>query len=230
MAGGFYNTPEGEIVACPYQCTYCWARKLINQKKMKKYTGPYRVEPKELKRIFKPNDFIFVQDMSDIGAPNIDKRIIFDILSWVGSQPCPMLLLTKNPWFYNKYFYYLPKNAILGATIESDLPGVRRFSKAPEPEDRLIEMYMLHLKQWELGRPRRLFISIEPIMDFSDDFISRIKEIKPWGVAVGYDNYNNNLPEPPLAKTEALITDLEGFTDVYRKTIREPIISKGERT
>ena len=42
------------------------------------------------------------------------------------------------------------------------------------------------------------------------------------GVAVGYDNYNNLLPEPREAETEEFIRQLEdaGIT-VYRKTIRE---------
>jgi len=235
MAGGSYNTPDGKIVACPYECTYCWARKLINKNKTdksalrRKYVGPYRVEPKELKRIFKPEDFVFVQDMSDIGAPMIEKWVIFDILSWVGSQPCPMLLLTKNPAFYNKYINYLPLNAVLGATIESDLPGVRRFSKSPPPEDRLNEMVRLHLRLLGLGRPRRLFVSVEPIMEFSENFVDELRKIKPWSIAVGYDNYNNGLPEPSLAETEALITGLSEFSVVYRKTIRESTSSKGER-
>ena len=230
MAGGFYNTPEGKIVACPYECSYCWARALINKNQMKKYTGPYRVEPKELKRIFKPEDFVFVQDMSDIGAPTVDKRVVFDILSWVGSQPCLMLLLTKNPAFYNKYLNYLPPNTVLGVTIESDLPGVRRFSKAPPPEDRLNEMRKLGMRLKALWRPRKLFVSIEPIMQFSDEFAAQIRTFKPWGVAVGYDNYKNGLPEPSLAETEALIAALAEFSVVYRKTIRESTSSKVRRS
>jgi hypothetical protein len=41
-------------------------------------------------------------------------------------------------------------------------------------------------------------------------------------MAVGYDNYNNRLPEPTLSKTMQLIDCLEktGIT-VYRKTLRE---------
>jgi len=46
--------------------------------------------------------------------------------------------------------------------------------------------------------------------------------LQPWAVAVGYDNYNNHLPEPPLEKTMQLIERLEkaGIT-VFRKTLRE---------
>jgi hypothetical protein len=70
----------------------------------------------------------------------------------------------------------------------------------------------------------KLFVSIEPILDFSllsfeNDLVDFIR---PWAVAVGYDNYNNHLPEPPLAKTLQLIEALEkAGIKVFRKTLRE---------
>ena len=68
-----------------------------------------------------------------------------------------------------------------------------------------------------------LFISIEPILEFDLKwFVSNIKAVKPWAVAVGYDNYHNNLPEPELHKTERLIEELEKLNiKVYRKTIKK---------
>ena len=75
-----------------------------------------------------------------------------------------------------------------------------------------------------------MFVSIEPIMQFSDMFADRVRAFEPWGVAVGYNNYSNGLLEPSLAETEELITALEGFTTVYRKTIRESTRSKRGRT
>jgi len=39
-------------------------------------------------------------------------------------------------------------------------------------------------------------------------------------VYVGYDNYDNRLPEPPLKKTLMLLDDLSEMTFVVRKTIR----------
>jgi len=66
-----------------------------------------------------------------------------------------------------------------------------------------------------------LFISIEPILEFYTlFFVEYIRRIKPWAVAVGYDNYNHKLPEPDLKKTEKLISELRKFTIIYRKTIR----------
>jgi hypothetical protein len=66
---------------------------------------------------------------------------------------------------------------------------------------------------------RPLFISIEPGLDFDFDDMAWLEELRPWGVAVGYDNYGNHLPEPPLGKTWRLIEWLEGFTTVYRKNL-----------
>ena len=65
------------------------------------------------------------------------------------------------------------------------------------------------------------FIAIEPILDFDlDKFVKWIEEIEPFMVFVGYDNYNNRLPEPPLQKTKELIRRLSEFTCVIEKTIR----------
>jgi hypothetical protein len=69
----------------------------------------------------------------------------------------------------------------------------------------------------------RIFISIEPIMEFDyEPFVSKLLKMHPWAVAVGYDNYDNKLPEPLLAKTMQLIDRLEkAGIRVYRKTLRE---------
>ena len=54
-------------------------------------------------------------------------------------------------------------------------------------------------------------------MHFERDII----KTRPKFMAVGYDNYNNKLPEPSLARTEILIKELEAQgVKVYRKTIR----------
>jgi hypothetical protein len=68
----------------------------------------------------------------------------------------------------------------------------------------------------------RKFLSIEPIMDFDlEIFVSWIENMSPIHVAVGYDNYHNNLPEPSLSKTSQLIEKLNEFTEVRKRTLRE---------
>jgi hypothetical protein len=71
----------------------------------------------------------------------------------------------------------------------------------------------------------RKFISIEPVMDFDLGIFDRwIEEIAPIRVAVGYDNWSNCLPEPPLSKTLKLIKKLEEFTCVNRRTLRQACV------
>lgn len=202
---------------CPYQCKYCWATDLKNRFKYRKYQGPWRIYKKELKN-FNPRDFPFAFDMVEIGHPSIPSDLIVELMAWIAYQPCPILVLTKNPAFYRKYQEILPHNMVLGATIECDNPALLlKISKAPNPWRRLEAMKWLSVNQPQ----NKLFISIEPIMRFTNLFVKKIADIDPWAVAVGYDNYDNGLEEPPLLYTKELITDLQEFTTVYVKTLRE---------
>ena len=210
---------------CPFSCSYCWATNLKNRYKYKKYQGPWRIYEKELKT-YKHGDFPFPFDMIDIGSPNIPDEIIITLMAWIAKQPCEMLLLTKNPAFYRENQDIMPHNAWLGATIETDNNITLKFSKAPEPWRRLTEMQYVA----DNMPANKTFVSIEPIMGFSPDFERELMKIRPHAVAVGYDNYNNQLPEPNLAATEALIKELETFTTVYRKTIRESRLSQQLRS
>jgi len=196
----------------------------------------------ELKRKFKRGAFVFTQDMTDLFADNVPTRLILKVLDVEREHPkVKFLHMTKNTKRYislakEKEF---PPNVVLGATVETDFyrfSGLRdgdffildelieyeEISRAPPPQERL--RHLLKLRQIA---DNPIFISIEPILDFSTNprlsprFVDRIKMVKPWAVAVGYDNYHNKLPEPPLKKTLRLIEELEKFTIVYRKAIRK---------
>jgi len=66
------------------------------------------------------------------------------------------------------------------------------------------------------------FISIEPILDFDlKIFIKWMEEIDPIIIYIGYDNYNNRLPEPKLTKTLKLIENLSPTSFIIKKTIRK---------
>lgn len=200
---------------CNHDCRYCWAqgpKGLVSKYDMKKYCGePYLVE-KELKREFKPDDFVFVCDMCDLFGEWVPRKFIDRILDFIRKSPATFLLLTKNPARY--FTFSIPENCVCGATVESDML-YDDVTKAPFPCDRLFAMLKVDHK--------RKMISIEPIMDFNLRlFIEALLEIKPEFVAVGYDNYDNHLDEPSLAKTMELISTLEANgIKVYRKTLRE---------
>lgn len=154
--------------------------------------------------------------MLDLFSYNVPLEIILQVLEIARNNPESMFLIeTKNPKRYCEIMgRNIPKNIVLGVTIESNR-DYSSVSFAPTQISRL------HWMLFKTENP--IFISIEPILDFDLElFVQWIKRIRPWAVAVGYDNYNNKLPEPELYKTEKLIEELEkAGIKVYRKTIRK---------
>jgi DNA repair photolyase len=208
-----WNPLGGE---CLHKCSYCWARQLASKNKMDKYTGKARLFDKELHKHFKADDFVFVCDMTDLFGAWVPTEIIQAIFESISKSPAKFLLLTKNPEKYRQLIATgvpIPLNCVLGCTVESD---VDHLSSGMQERARLMVMMELQL----MGYP--VMLSIEPIMDYSTNFLYLIKDAKPDFVAIGYDNYNNGLPEPYLAKTMGLIQALEqDGIKVYRKTLRE---------
>ena len=172
--------------------------------------------------------WVFVVDMGDMFGDWVKDewiKMILEAIRTHGGKHTTYLFLTKNPKRYFDYIPYFTSNMMLGATIETDkdvfkYPDGRRItydkiSKAPKPLERLKYMYLLPVKN--------KFISIEPILDFNlYIFADWIHIIKPKLVYVGYDNYNNHLPEPSLEKTMNLINYLRDKLriEVREKTIR----------
>ena len=64
-------------------------------------------------------------------------------------------------------------------------------------------------------------VVIEPILDFDFEFVEWVREICPERIRIGYDNYGNRLPEPPLAKTMILKEELERIAEVELGAIRK---------
>ena len=219
------------VTGCLHFCVYCWARKLAEGRlrNTKKYSDGFkpRFHPEELRKKFKPGEFVFVSDMGDMWGNWVFERWILDVLNHIGKFPrTTFLLLTKNPWRYLEFKRFLVnlENVILGCTIETDDSKMYRekmISYAPTPDSRFEALAELRK---DFIANFRLMISVEPILQINDvnDFASRIAGLEPEFVYVGYDNYNNKLPEPPLHKTMELIDQLKehGIT-VYTKTLRK---------
>jgi len=219
-----WNLLGGE---CKHGCRYCWARALARKNNMAKYFGEPRLIEKEMQRQFKADDFVFVCDMLDLLGEWVPSDLIKVILGKIASSLGTFLLLTKNPKCYLELLDFLPMNVVLGCTIESDI-SYSEVSKAPSQFQRLYWMTKLaeveRIRSADGRNSHKLFVAIEPILAFDLRSFSNIlcNWIKPWAVAVGYDNYRNKLSEPPLEKTLQLIDRLEkaGIT-IYRKTLRE---------
>lgn len=209
---------------CPHDCTYCWAKQLTQRFKYHKYEGHPFYDSKHFGKMFKPNSFVFVCTMIDLFADDISEEFIFHVYAVIKENwDSKFLLQTKNPKRYvelHNLGYVPPQNAILGVTIESDR-NYTELSNAPKQFSRLL--WMTELKKCKNERAdfnNDFFVSIEPILDFDWSFITGIYRIRPWAVAVGYDNYNHKLPEPYLEKTLGLIKGLKEVTIVYEKTLR----------
>jgi len=210
------NKTWNPVIGCLHDCNYCWARALAETrlKNMEKYKDGFK--PKlveyELNKRFR-RKFVFVSDMGDLFGDWVPGEWIIKVLEAIRNSPSSyFLFLTKNPRRYKEFLDIYPENLVLGATIETNRDCA--VSTAPLTVERYENMAELPFKN--------KLISIEPIMDFDlDAFTQWLKEIGPTIVYVGYDNYNNGLPEPSLAKTKKLIENLESFTRVRVKTLRE---------
>jgi len=193
------------FVGCLFDCSYCNARKAATTrfKHLERYKDgfkPHLVES-ELKRTFKPGQFIFVAYMGDIAWATVSD--IAQILARMRLFPATNFLLqTKSPRIFATYHMNIPPNVYLGTTLETDKS--HDFSKAPHPEFRA---------RWLAAYPHpHKFVSLEPIMDFTPKYLLYLIEtIKPDIIEVGADNYHNHLPEPSPEKLEQLLANLRNI-------------------
>jgi len=165
----------------------------------------------ELKKQFKPGEFVFVSDMGDISFASEENML--QIVSHTGKFPqTNFLIQTKNPGWLKNYFEVLPTNVYMGTTIESNYNYP--VTKAPPPRQRYDAM--LDLRRLT-GLPR--FLSIEPIIDFDlGKMVSWVFNIQPAIIEVGADNYGHSLPEPSWDKVVQLLAALRAICpDVNEK-------------
>lgn len=209
------------VVGCGHHCygDRCWAaltaggRLRNNWRYADGFDRPKLVEG-ELGRRFGPGDIVFVVAMGDLFGRWVPRGWILRVIEAMERSPQALFFLeTKNPIRYFEFMNELPDNVIFSATIETNRDY--GLSKAPPP-------YSRYLAMLGISGHFRKHVSIEPIMDFDpEEMVYWMANIRPQAVSVGYDNYRCGLPEPPLGKTTELIAELERFTFVERKTLRE---------
>ena len=219
MAGkmfSFITKTWNPIKFCSHDCVYCWAKKYGVGSPSKGDTPCIR----QTSINFKPNDFVFVNDLGDLFCNAIPDNMIQSILSIILLYPkTKFLLMTKNPARY--FDFALPCNCTLGCTIESNL-DYPDLSKAPIQSKRIDAMKLI--RQTKGYRDFDLFVSLEPILDFDlgETYHCVAVDMLADFVAVGYDNYGCRLKEPSLEKTNSLIQMFnENQVTVYDKTLRK---------
>ena len=189
---------------CPHGCTYCFMRQFKQ--------NPLRFDEKELKTDLGAGNFIFVGSSCDMWADAVDGDWIKKILNHCAKYPKNKYLFqTKNPKRFDKFKDLIPKESVLGTTIETN----RRYpqmGQAPDVKDRAFFI-------GQLSKDFETCITLEPIMDFDlDDFVRLIREAGPDWVNIGADSKNHNLPEPSKEKILALVEKLKGFTEIKKKS------------
>ena len=207
------------VIGCKHNCSYCWARNLAETRltHMDKYKDGFKpnIAEYELKKKFR-KQYVFACDMGDLFGNWVPRDWVLKVIDAVRNSPSSyFLFLTKNPKRYFEFLEVFPENLVLGATIETNREY--KFSNAPPVAERHNCMVKLPYK--------RKLVSIEPIMDFDlDVFVKWIRDIAPAVVHVGYTKFNENLPEPSLAKTKKLMVELRSFTRVKELRLREKYV------
>lgn len=197
-----WNVIKGK---CPHDCIYCY---------MKSYPQPtLHFDEKELKTDLGSGNTIFVGSSCDMWAESIPGVWLEKILDHCFKYDNRYLFQTKNPARFNCLDKWdSPNDTIIGCTIETNRVNAHgEISNAPNTYDRYKAMCYLG------GLPK--MVSIEPILEFDLGLmVSWIKDIEPQFVSIGADSKGHHLPEPPGDKVRALISELQGITEVKIKS------------
>lgn len=207
MMSKFLSHIWNPVRGCQYDCTYCWAR-AMNRRYLRDMKPCYVTD--QFKGTLKRTGLtIGVVWNGEMWGDWVPKWWIDPVLDKIQAIPENIFIpLTKNPARYLEFKNRIPKNVILGATIESDI-HYPEISKAPEPELRYIAMKKLDFPK---------FIIIEPIQEFNlEILLVWIKQIRPVAVEIGADSQRNQLSEPAGHKIHALIENITPFTKVLLK-------------
>lgn len=196
---------------CPHDCSYCYMKRWGEQK-------PLRLDEKEMKTDLGSGNFIFVGSSTDIFAKevNIDWKI--DVINYCNTFPeNKYLLQTKNPIGLHDGRLFIKENYVLCTTIESNRQYYDIRSFAPSPWYRAYSM--------SLFTDNKKYVTIEPIIDFDlDEMVELIKMCNPVQVNIGADSGRNNLPEPSRDKLIGLISQLQEFTTIHKKSNLERLL------
>lgn len=190
-----HNHLAGE---CGHRCSYCYVGR-NRFGRAEKYTGPPRFLEEELAVGYGAGRTIFIEHMNDLFCKEIPNIWILEILAHARKYPGNSYVFqTKNPERAIGWRAYFPDGSLIGTTIETNRPV--ECSQAPSPYSRKNGIAELR------DRGRRVFVTIEPIMDFDVEILADwIAEIKPEFVNIGADSKGSSLAEPPAEKITALI-------------------------
>lgn len=218
---------------CNFNCCYCAFRKSLWRLSCLDCKGFKPHSHIEVLRKTSPStkkgEFVTIGLTGDISF--MDGGEFYQVLEYCHNHPFTTFLIqSKNPEYFLTWQYVIPRNVILGTTIETDLLittnmgvgmyehdssyQIRIISNAPSFRNRYNAMLKLNCRK---------AVTIEPIMFFLN-LGEIIKNIHPEFLWIGYDSKpeKNHLPEPTFDMTLKLIKDLiDSGIPVHQKLIRK---------
>lgn len=208
-----WNTVKG---GCPHGCEYCYMKRWGNQPAL-------HFDEKELKTDLGKNNTIFVGSSCDLFAEDVKFEWVFETIEhcikFIHNR---YLFQTKNPKVLWSHAFQLPKNSIIGTTIETNRI-YPQMGNTPSPISR-----MEHIIRFGGMFPK--MVTIEPIIDFDLGILQgMVRDINPEWVNIGANtNSKIRLPEPPAGKIIELISELENFTEVKIKSNLKRLTCEGK--
>ncbi len=176
--------------------------------------NPVRFDKNELKTDLGNGNYIFVGSSCDMFSESIKPEWIIKTLQHCEKYKNAYLFQSKNPKAFNVYG---PNIAILDkfalcTTIETNRWYDEVMNNCPTPQERSNEFSIIPIDN--------KLVTIEPIMNFDlKELLKLIYDIKPKQVNIGANtSVKVSLPEPPKEKIIELISDLERFTKVKKKS------------
>lgn len=196
-----YNIIKGR---CPHNCKYCYM-KIFPQ-------GNIRLDEKALEIDLGQNRFIFVGSSCDMFADKIPEEWIIKVLEKLKKHSTNKYLFqSKNPLRMFNTEEKIPKNSIIGTTIETNRQ-YKEMGETPSIKERIY--FMKKLK--DIGY--KTMITIEPIMDFdTKEFVELLKYANPTWINIGADSKGHKLPEPSKTKILELVEEVKKFTEIKKK-------------
>ena len=217
--------------ACPHACSYCYVQAMAKRfpNTAARWTGPVRLIPEEFRVKYGTGRTIFIEHMSDLFAEAIPGEFIRQVMAHCAEWPDNTYVFqTKNPARLLTVLPMLPPFAILGITLESDVWHVNAMGAAPKPAARAEAFAEICEKVRGI---HQTFVTVEPILEFTDELQRMLIDINPTWVNIGADSKGSGLTEPTAADVLDLIDDLVacGIEVREKSNLKRLLPSRGGR-
>ena len=167
---GVYETYHERLnafyILCSNDCNYCYMKPIIHRFP-KKFQPGFFIKRLEAKRNMKNKSF-FIQTNCDVFDKKVPDKWIYDTIRYIDKyykKSNTFCMLTKNPERYLDFIDFIPKDWLLGLTLETNYSElIRMYSKAPLPHKRYNSMQKVRETH------KNIYVMVEPILDFDKGF------------------------------------------------------------